>query len=133
EGTPGEADEVDLIARLVVLGEQLVSLADAVVDAEADAAFYELQRLALLRVDALHVMRDLLDALGVGGGDDLMQLADVGEDRTRPVVVPCAVEAQDHALHDNTPPTDCTAGTAPHRRCGTIAWRATSHCRLLRH
>jgi len=32
-----------------------------------------------------------------------MQLVDVGEDRTQAIVIPSAVEAQDNALHDNSP------------------------------
>ena len=100
EGAAREPDEVDLVAGLVVLDEGLVGLLDAVVDADADAALHELQRLALGGDDAFDVVGDLLHAIGIGGGNDLMQLADVGEDRTRAVVVPGAVEAQDDALHE---------------------------------
>ena len=101
EGATRKSDEIDLVAGLVVLDERLVGLPDPVIDADPDPAFHELQRLAVGRDDAFDVMRDLLHAIAVGGGNDLMQLADVCEDRTCPVVVPRAVQAQNDSLHTN--------------------------------
>jgi hypothetical protein len=101
ERAAAEAEEEELIARLVALDEKGVALADVAREADPERAAAEL--LPRPRADAALVVHELLRALVVLARDGERELGDVGGRKQTAVqllrLVPSAVAAHDQALH----------------------------------
>ena len=80
EGPAGEADDIDLVAILVVLAQERVAAPDAVADAEADGADGEGELgTQVIRGDADDVVHQLLHPVDIRVGDGAVQLDDIGD------------------------------------------------------
>ena len=99
-----EADEEDLVSRLVILTQEAIAALDAAADAEAHRADREAP-LAQRRLggDADLVVGHLRDPAGVGRQNDALQLDDVGLLGVLGLV-PGAVEKAQQPLHLTDPP-----------------------------
>jgi len=93
EGAAREAEEEDLVARFVGIGQKAVAFQDAIAQLVADGAFYELRTHAFGRIDPPDVARNLPDAVCVLGQNVSVKLDDVGEDCSLFVTIPGSVQA----------------------------------------
>ena len=104
EGPAREADEVDLVAVLVVLAQERVAAPDAVADAEADGTDGEGEpRPEVLGGDADDIVHELADTLRIQVGDEAVELDDIGDLVLFARLVPGPVEQHHQPLHDASP------------------------------
>ena len=107
-GPAGEAEDIDLVAGLIVEDQEHVGVDDVLDQTIAEPA--AINRLAIERADTLIIEDDLLDLFATlvsAEGDGLGHFHDIGDRPDSKIeLIPSAVTTDDDALHDALPSID---------------------------
>src|SRR5205823_2798475 len=98
ERAPAEAEEVDVVVRLEVVGDEAVAVLDVLRETSAECAAGQLRDQPPLRADAGVVVDDLRHAVAAGREDGLREERDVVAGAAV-AGIPGTVTADDNPLH----------------------------------